>query len=123
MPHPLSPYNGACNIMPSGATADPSPPLPFAGRGVQVYEGDNMKVIGNFPDESFPLIYIDPPFNTGRVQTRQLMTTQRDALGDRTGYKGQQYRTTIQGGHAYNDQFDDYPAFIAPRMQEAFRLL
>ena len=34
----------------------------------QVIKGENLSVLKSLPDESFQLIYIDPPFNTGRKQ-------------------------------------------------------
>jgi site-specific DNA-methyltransferase (adenine-specific) len=85
--------------------------------------GDNLDVLSQLPDSSIPLIYIDPPFNTGRTQTRTRLRTVRDAAGDRTGFKGQPYRTTKLGTQAYDDSFDDYLAFLEPRLLEAYRLL
>lgn len=59
--------------------------------------GDNIEVLKELPDESFQLIYIDPPFNTGKVQKRQSIKTIKSEDGDRTGYKGDRYET-IRGG-------------------------
>lgn len=84
---------------------------------------DNAAVLPLLPDASFQLIYIDPPFNTGRTQTRTTMTTARDAGGDRVGFKGQKYTTTVTGSRAYGDVFDDYLAFLEPKLREARRLL
>ena len=72
---------------------------------------------------SFQLIYIDPPFNTGRTQVRRSTSVVRDADGDRTGFAGARYRTSVLDTTSYNDTFEDYPAFLAPRLQEAHRLL
>ena len=85
--------------------------------------GDNLDVLSLVPDGSIPLIYIDPPFNTGRTQTRTRLRTVRDPAGDRTGFQGQPYRTTRLGTQAYGDSFDDYLAFLEPRLLEAYRLL
>lgn len=41
---------------------------------VEIHHGDNLEVIRRLPDASFTLIYLDPPFNTGRVQERALET-------------------------------------------------
>jgi DNA modification methylase len=41
---------------------------------VEIHEGDNLEVIRGFADGSFTLIYLDPPFNTGRTQERALET-------------------------------------------------
>ena len=32
-----------------------------------IYLGDNLDLLRRLPDESFTLVYADPPFNTGRV--------------------------------------------------------
>ncbi|MDY0003107.1 MAG: site-specific DNA-methyltransferase [Polyangia bacterium] len=72
---------------------------------------------------SFDLIYIDPPFNTGRAQTRTRVKTERDEEGDRVGFQGRRYRTTLVGASEYPDKFDDYLGFLVPRLMEAHRLL
>jgi len=88
-----------------------------------VIEGDNLEVVARFPDGAFKLIYLDPPFNTGRTQRRQTLRTVRDAAGTRVGFKGQTY-TTVKGTlSAYDDVFADYWAFLEPRLVEAWRLL
>ncbi|MFW6188919.1 MAG: DNA-methyltransferase [Planctomycetota bacterium] len=88
-----------------------------------IYFGDNLEVLAGFEDESFDLIYIDPPFNTGKKQERSQLRTVRDPEGDRTGFKGRRYRTEEIGRLAFSDQFDDFLGFIEPRFQEALRLL
>ncbi len=90
---------------------------------LDIHFGDNLSVLPRLPDESFDLIYIDPPFNTGRAQARTRNRTIRDENGDRTGYKGRRYRTIRLGSAAFADAFDDYPAFLEPRLREAHRLL
>ncbi|MBI5830038.1 MAG: site-specific DNA-methyltransferase [Chloroflexi bacterium] len=89
----------------------------------KVYFGDNLPILQSLPSESVELIYIDPPFNTGKRQTRTQLKTVRDAAGDRTGFNGQRYKTTALGSRAYADRFDDYLAFLEPRLREARRLL
>ena len=89
----------------------------------KVYFGDNLPILHSLPSESVELIYIDPPFNTGKKQTRTQLKTVRDAAGDRTGFSGQRYKTTALGSRAYADRFDDYLAFLEPRLREARRLL
>ncbi len=88
-----------------------------------VVRGDNAHVISRLPDESFRVIYIDPPFNTGKVQTRQAIKTVRSLDGSRVGFKGQTYDTVKGLISSYNDSFDDYWAFLEPRLEQAFRLL
>lgn len=90
---------------------------------IDIFHGDNIKVLRHFPDASFNLIYIDPPFNTGHTQARMRIKTERDDNGDRVGFQGRRYRTTLVESSAYNDVFDDYMAFLVPRLEEAFRLL
>ena len=88
-----------------------------------VLYADNAEVIPRLPDGTFRLIYIDPPFNSGKVQRRTKLATVRCAEGDRVGFGGQRYRTVTLGATSYADAFDDYLAFIAPRLEHARRLL
>lgn len=90
---------------------------------IDIHFGDNLDVLRDFPDGAFNLIYIDPPFNTGKVQSRTAIATERAEDGDRTGFKGQRYRTVRLGTQSYNDVFDDYMGFLEPRLLEARRLL
>ncbi len=85
--------------------------------------GENLELLAGFADESFQLIYIDPPFNTGRVQRRVTLETTADGGGDRDGFGGRRYRSVATGTAAYPDRYDDYPAFLEPRLREARRLL
>jgi site-specific DNA-methyltransferase (adenine-specific) len=89
----------------------------------QIYFGDNLPLLKSFPEESVHLIYIDPPFNTGKRQKRTQIKTTRSESGDRVGFSGQRYETTKIGSKAYKDIFDDYLAFLEPRLTEAYRLL
>jgi len=88
-----------------------------------VYAADNLTVLRSLPDASVHLIYIDPPFNTGRTQRRDRLSTQADPQGDRTGFAGRRYRTTRVGSSAFADTFDDYLGFLKPRLVEARRIL
>ncbi len=85
--------------------------------------GDNLEVLPGFDDESFQLIYIDPPFNTGGRQRRKTLRTVPDEQGDRTGFAGRRYRTRLLAESSYRDAFDDYLAFLEPRLREAHRVL
>ncbi len=89
----------------------------------RIYFGDNLPIMQSLPAESVELIYIDPPFNTGRVQARTQIKTERNSNGDRTGFAGRRYETLKIGSMAYGDLFDDYLAFLEPRLIEARRLL
>lgn len=88
-----------------------------------VVSGDNLDFLPLLPDHSFRVIYIDPPFNTGKVQRRQSLKTVRSLEGKRTGFKGLTYQTTKGMLSSYDDTFDDYWAFLEPRLEHAFRLL
>lgn len=85
--------------------------------------GDNLDVCRDLPDASFQVIYLDPPFNTGRRQTRSTLTTRRSDAAGRVGFKGQTYETVRGGVTSYDDEFADYWAFLEPRLEEAWRLL
>src|SRR5512133_3821966 len=88
-----------------------------------IYFGDNLPILQSLPDSSIDLIYIDPPFNTGRTQARTQIRTERSENGDRTGFGGRRYETVKIGSKGYADIFDDYLAFLEPRLDEAYRLL
>ncbi|MCX8025110.1 MAG: site-specific DNA-methyltransferase [Thermanaerothrix sp.] len=88
-----------------------------------VYFGDNLPILQSLPAESVDLIYIDPPFNTGRVQARPRLRTIQAESGDRVGFGGRRYLTVKLGHQAYADIFDDYLAFLEPRLGEAHRVL
>lgn len=88
-----------------------------------VHHADNLGVLRGIPDSSIDLIYIDPPFNTGKTQARSRLKTVRDPEGDRTGFQGNRYRTIKLGSKAYDDIFDDYLGFLEPRLTEARRIL
>ncbi|AXR74433.1 DNA methyltransferase [Auritidibacter ignavus] len=85
--------------------------------------GDNLGLLQRLADASIDLIYIDPPFNTGKRQVRQNMATTRSAEGTRRGFKGARYQTIKGHLYAYNDQFEDYWEFLVPRLEQAWRLL
>ena len=89
----------------------------------QIYFGDNLSILQSLPDGVVDLIYIDPPFNTGKVQGRTQIQTVRDENGDRVGFGGRSYKTTSLGSRAYNDNFDNFLGFIEPRLVEAYRVL
>ena len=91
----------------------------------RIVHGENLAVLQSLPDASAELIYVDPPFNTGRRQVRPGIKTVRDEAGDRTGFGGRRYRTergTLPAA-GYADSYADYLGFLRPRMQEAHRVL
>ncbi|MDX6300563.1 MAG: hypothetical protein QOF53_1777 [Nocardioidaceae bacterium] len=92
-----------------------------------VVQGDNAEVLPRLPDGAFQVIYIDPPFNTGGRRDRRTLRTVRagtgDGDGDRTGFGGRRYSTEVTGRMSYPDTFADYAGFLAPRLEQARRLL
>lgn len=88
-----------------------------------VIEADAGWLLPKLPDETFQLIYIDPPFNTGRMQERRTLRTHRAHDGDRIGFQGRSYSSTELSRMGYLDAFDDYLEFIGPKLEEARRLL
>ena len=85
--------------------------------------GDCLDVLQDMDAGVARLVYLDPPFNTGKVQERTRLRTVRDADGDRNGFTGERYRTEVLGSSAWNDVFDDYLGFLAPRLEAARRVL
>jgi len=85
---------------------------------------DNLPVLRGLGDRTIDLIYIDPPFNTGKPQKRdRLITIHDEEGGDRLGYQGKRYRTIKVGSSSFDDVFDDYVGFLEPRLREAYRVL
>lgn len=84
---------------------------------------DNLSVLRQMEDASVDLIYIDPPFNTGKRQALQRVQVVADPAGDRHGFGGRSYRTAPLGMIEYEDRFDDYLGFLSPRLAEAYRVL
>jgi site-specific DNA-methyltransferase (adenine-specific) len=85
--------------------------------------GDNLELLPAFADESFQLVYVDPPFNTRKRQKRVTLQTAAEAGGDRVGFGGRRYATRLLAESSYRDSFEDYLAFLDPRLREARRLL
>jgi site-specific DNA-methyltransferase (adenine-specific) len=85
--------------------------------------GDNADVMPRLPTGSFDLVYMDPPFNTGRVQTRRTLSVVADSGGERVGFGGRRYRSRLLESLSYDDQFADYLAFLEPRLSWARELL
>jgi site-specific DNA-methyltransferase (adenine-specific) len=89
----------------------------------EILLGENLELLRGFEKEWFQLIYIDPPFNTGKTQTRKTLQTVPDENGDRTGFQGRRYSTRLLEESSYGDFFEDYHTFLSPRLEEAHRLL
>lgn len=85
--------------------------------------GDNLPLLRAMPDACVDLIYVDPPFNTGKKQQRTQLVTVRDEQGDRVGFQGRRYKTIKMDTRGYEDAFADFPGFLEPRLREAARIL
>lgn len=85
--------------------------------------GDNLSHLNSIADGSVQLVYIDPPFNTGRTQARGSTSTKRIETGGRVGFKGQHYEIIRETVLSYDDEFADYWSFLEPRLEEAWRVL
>ena len=101
------------------------PPIDMGeARGVdQIVLSDNLPALRALPSECARLIYIDPPFNTGAKRTKKQIRAIRDDQGDRVGFGGERYRSIEVSTREHADKFDDFLAFLAPRLQEARRIL
>lgn len=78
---------------------------------LKVYFGDNLPILKELSSEFIDLIYIDPPFNTGRVQLRKRSHV------DKTGNRVEDET------FGYQDSFEDFIDFLEPRLIEAWRIL
>ncbi|MWV57469.1 DNA-methyltransferase [Rathayibacter sp. VKM Ac-2754] len=88
-----------------------------------VIHADNLEVLPQLADGAFTVVYLDPPFNTGRAQVRTSTTSVRSATGTIAGFKGRSYERIRGDLLRYDDHFDDYWSFLEPRLAEAWRLL
>jgi site-specific DNA-methyltransferase (adenine-specific) len=88
-----------------------------------VLAGDNESALHRLPAGKFDLIYMDPPFNTGRAQARHTLTARHDPGAGRVGFGGRRYSTQLLRSLSYDDEFSDYLAFLEPRLTRARELL
>ncbi len=89
---------------------------------VDIHLGDNLDVLPTLKSGTFALIYIDPPFNTGKQMAAHRIRAERDDDGV-VGFGGRRYKKVRVGSLSFGDAFDDYLAFIEPRVLQARRLL
>lgn len=86
--------------------------------------GDNADVLPTLPDRFARLVYIDPPFNTGKEQKRDRIRVKRtDGDGARGGFGGRRYDVEKVASSSYADDFDDFERFLLPRIEAALRCL
>lgn len=91
--------------------------------GSHVIHGDNARVLETVPDSSCQMVYLDPPFNTGRTQTKTSRTMTRSDSGSQVGFGGNRYEVNIEALRSYDDQFTDYWGFLGPRLEHCHRIL
>ncbi len=92
-------------------------------RSNRIFHADNLEVLPTIEEGSVDLIYIDPPFNTGGRRTKTQIRVRATPDGDRMGFGGRRYATQAVGRLGFDDLFDDYLAFLEPRLREARRVL
>ena len=90
---------------------------------VTIYQSDNLELLKKLESNSVDLIYIDPPFNTGKVQNLKRIKTTASEDGNRIGFGGKTYKSELISNHGYLDYYDDYLGFLEPRLIEAHRIL
>src|SRR5512135_343628 len=89
--------------------------------------GDCARVLPGLPAGFARLAYIDPPFNTGRVQQRDRIEVRSTASqrpggsGTRRGFGGRLYDVTRVESGSFDDTFDDFEGFLLPRVEAALR--
>jgi site-specific DNA-methyltransferase (adenine-specific) len=89
----------------------------------RIVHGDNLEVLGTLPRGLARLIYIDPPFNTGRKQSRQRMRAHAATDGERRGFGGRRYDVERIDSPVYEDEFDEYIPFLMSRIEAALPCL
>ena len=89
----------------------------------EIHLGENLEILFRLPDRSCNLIYIDPPFNTNKIQKRGRILATRSECGTRRGFCDASYEVKRVDSPQYKDSFDDFLGFIKPRLVEAYRLL
>lgn len=86
---------------------------------LEIYLGNNLEVLDKIP-HTFRLCYTDPPFNTGKIQTRKSIKVKSSDEGDRSGWKGKSYASEIVSNMSYEDKFDDLSVFLYPRVEKIY---
>lgn len=90
---------------------------------VRVIEAECLAWMKRQKRAGFDMIYMDPPFNTGKRQKLARVRSMRDDEGRHVGFGGKSYSNEVLSEASYADHFLDYEAFLAPRVVAAKRLL
>jgi len=94
-----------------------------------IFLGDSALILPTLPSASFSAIYIDPPFNTGRIQKRERIRVKKEGdecekIKKRTGFGGRWYEVEpLFSSDSYEDAFEDYESFLMPRIEASLRCL
>jgi site-specific DNA-methyltransferase (adenine-specific) len=88
-----------------------------------IVAGENSSALLELPGGVFDVAYLDPPFNTGRAQSRQTLSVVAAPDGTRTGFGGRRYRSRLLQELSYEDEFADYLGFLEPRVRRVRELL
>ncbi len=85
---------------------------------------DNLDVLQTLPDGCIDLIYVDPPFGTGRQRRLDAIRTGRGTRR-RQGFVGRSYSYEVVSSLAYRDDLsqEDYLAFLEVRLRQMHRVL
>ena len=70
---------------------------------LEIYHGDNLDVLARVPDASFQLVYVDPPFNTGKRRSLARTRSVRDDRSARVGFSNRRYRSRVVSRSSYAD--------------------
>ena len=90
-----------------------------------IYLGDNLELLPCAPRRGRSRSSTSTRRSTpGRSQRRLTLSTEADPAGDRTGFGGRALpHASGSRAASYPDRYDDYLAFLEPRLREARRLL
>lgn len=89
----------------------------------RILEGDCLEILPRLEPGLARLIYVDPPFNTGRTQRRDRMRVRADEQGDRVGFAGRRYSVERVAAPSFADAVDDYVGWLLPRIEASLHCL
>lgn len=86
--------------------------------------GENADILPTLPEKFARVVYIDPPFNTGREQKRdRIRVLATDGPGSRGGFGGRRYDVENVESSSYQDAFEDFEDFLMYRIKMALRCM
>ena len=88
-----------------------------------IIEGDRLARLAELEPGFARLIYLDPPFNTGKAQKRERIKVRQDADGERVGFGQRRYAVERVASGSYADDFDDYVAWLTVCIEAGLRCL